>query len=173
MTPADPVGPRVAALVRDLAARAGLDRARAYRLRLASDEIATNAVTHGGVDTVSLCGGLDDTRVWVVVEDNAPPFDPRTYDPEVVLTDPHEREPGGLGLFLAHSGVDELHYERTANRNRTTLVIHRELSVPGGNPESSVPDGTAELSVPDASAELSVPGGTMEPGAGGRRGTGG
>ncbi|XVV07002.1 ATP-binding protein [Actinosynnema sp. CA-248983] len=125
MRPADPVGPRVAALVRDLAARAGLDRARAYRLRLAADEIATNSVTHGGVDRVFLCGGVTNDRVWVVVEDCAPAFDPRTYDPEVVLTDPHEREPGGLGLFLAHSGVDELHYERTAGRNRTTLVVHR------------------------------------------------
>jgi serine/threonine-protein kinase RsbW len=85
--------------------------------------------------------------VWVVLEDAAPAFDPRTHDPSAVLAaDPEDRAPGGLGLFLVHSGVDELHYDRLDDRNRTTLVVHRELSVPRG---------------------------TMEPGAGGHGGTGG
>ncbi|NUT97520.1 MAG: ATP-binding protein [Saccharothrix sp.] len=144
---ADTIGRQVAALVRDLAARADLDRTRAYRLRLAVDEIATNAVTHGGVDVVHLCGGVAEDRVWVVLEDSAPPFDPRAHDPSAVLaTSPEDRAPGGLGLFLVHSGVDELHYDRADDRNRTTLVVHRESSVPRG---------------------------TMEPGAGGHGGTGG
>ncbi|ONI84655.1 hypothetical protein ALI22I_29390 [Saccharothrix sp. ALI-22-I] len=125
----DAVGPRVADLVRGLAECAELTRGQAYRLRLAADEIATNIVEHGygGTGVVAVCGGVDDDRVWVRTEDRAPPFDPRTHCAGAVLaTHPADRDPGGLGLYVAMAGLDEFHYEHVAGRNRNTMVVRRE-----------------------------------------------
>ncbi|MGM1064484.1 ATP-binding protein [Saccharothrix sp. Mg75] len=125
---ADTVGPRVAEVVRGLAERASLTRGQAHRLRLAVDEIATNIVEHGygGRGEVRVCGGVDGDRVWVRTEDRAPPFDPRAHDPSDVLgTHPTERTPGGLGVHLALTALDEFHYEYVDGRNRSTMVVRR------------------------------------------------
>jgi anti-sigma regulatory factor (Ser/Thr protein kinase) len=36
-----------------------------------------------------------------------------------------EREIGGLGVFLALRGVDELRYERVGEQNRNIIIVHR------------------------------------------------
>lgn len=112
----------VAALVAELAERFGLEPEAAYRLRLAADELTTNALTHGygppgGV--LDLAGGADAAGVWVRIEDEAPPFDPRSHRPVP------RRTPGGYGLTLAAAAVDVLAYEHAAGRNRTTLILRR------------------------------------------------
>jgi serine/threonine-protein kinase RsbW len=122
----------VADFVDTLSRKAGLTEAQSYRLRLAVDEIATNVALHGYCDAcgvVDLVGGIEDERVWVRVEDDAPAFDPRSHDPGPRLAaEPARREEGGLGLFLALSNVDAFHYDRVGGRNRNTLVILRGVS---------------------------------------------
>jgi serine/threonine-protein kinase RsbW len=119
----------VAEFVAGLAQRAGLTPTRAYRLRLAVDEITTNVVLHGyreGRGAVDLIGGIEEDRVWVRIEDDAPAFDPRTHDPTPRLAaGPTRCEEGGLGLFLALSNVDEFAYEHAYGRNRNTLIVRR------------------------------------------------
>lgn len=131
----------VAALVAELAQRFDLDPEAAYRLRLAADELTTNALTHGygppgGV--LELAGGADAAGVWVRIEDEAPPFDPRCHRPAP------RRTPGGFGLTLAAAAVDVLAYEHAGGRNRTTLIIRR----PGADPDDAVRDGNDRDSHP-------------------------
>ena len=126
--------------VADAAVAAGLDRDAAYRLRLAVDEIATNAVVHGyqeggisGLVTVSAT--LDERALLIAVEDTARPFDPTamTLPGEEELDRPlEERSIGGLGVMLAREGVDDLRYERVDGRNRTIIVVNRPAPVPPG-----------------------------------------
>lgn len=121
---------RVAELAACLARVGGLSGRQAYRLRLAADEIITNILLHGyrGDGVVDLRGGVEADRVWLRIEDDAPPFDPRSYDRERVRC-----QVGGFGLYLATAGVDELRYEHAGGRNRNTLVIRRNGGLHGAD----------------------------------------
>lgn len=120
---------QVAAFVRSLATRGGLTDRQAYWLRLATDEITTNIAVHGYCGAGGLMaieGGVENDTVWLRVEDEARPFDPRSHDPRTVLHScPATRQEGGLGLFLALNGLDDFTYEYAHGRNRNTLIMHR------------------------------------------------
>src|SRR4051794_30597672 len=109
----------------DAATAAGLDRAVAYRLRLAVDEIATNVVVHGYQEanetgSVAVSATINDHTLTIAVEDTARAFDPTkmTLPDEDELDLPlEERDIGGLGVMLAREGVDDFRYERVDGRN--------------------------------------------------------
>ncbi|GII66729.1 hypothetical protein Skr01_68140 [Sphaerisporangium krabiense] len=117
----------VADFVGALAERAGLGRRPAYWLRLAADEITTNIVQHGyrgRCGVVDLEGGIEAGALWLRIEDDAPAFDPRRYDPAPRLAVPLSvREQGGYGLMLAIGKVDEFSYQYVGGRNRNTLIM--------------------------------------------------
>ena len=120
------------------AATAGLGREATYKLRLAVDEIATNAVVHGyqeaGIDgPVAVSATIDERSLLIAVEDTARPFDPTVMtlpDEEELDLPLEERSIGGLGVMLAREGVDDLRYERVDGRNRTIIVVNRPRPVP-------------------------------------------
>jgi anti-sigma regulatory factor (Ser/Thr protein kinase) len=129
----------VTAYVQLLARRGELDRHQAYQLRLAADEITTNIALHGyrgATGPLRLAGGCDGQRVWLRIEDEAPPFDPRTHDAAKRLAEGISggRE-GGFGLFLALTGLDEFRYEYADGCNRNTLIIRRRPSPEAGTVE--------------------------------------
>jgi len=128
-------GSEIAEFVETLARRAGLTASQAYWLRLALDEITVNIVQHGYRGTsgpVDLVGDVEADRVWVQIEDDAPPFDPRSYDPAPRLAAPPEsREEGGYGLLLAFGNLDDFCYDHHGGRNRNTLVMRRSVGEAG------------------------------------------
>ncbi|WP_327583554.1 ATP-binding protein [Nonomuraea sp. NBC_00507] len=117
----------VARYVRTLADSAGLPAHDAHRLRLAADELVTNIVLHGYGDregSLTLEGGVDKEGVWLRIQDEGKPFDPRAgFQPPENGVPPSERRIGGLGIFLALSSLDDFSYELTAGRNTSTLVV--------------------------------------------------
>ena len=124
----------VGAFVKAAAEAAGLEAQAIYRLRMAVDELATNAVQHGyknhpanaAAPTIDLCLKMNDQTLTVVLEDAGTPFDPRQAPPPRGLDLPlEERDAGGLGVFLALGGVDQFFYERVGERNRNVLVVNR------------------------------------------------
>lgn len=119
----------VARFVLAVAEKAGLSRADSYRLRLAADELATNIVMHGyrGQEgELRLEAGIEPDAVWVRLEDDARPFDPRTGCRPPDLKAPMAQRPiGGLGVYLALTVLDGFDYELADGRNRSTLLIHR------------------------------------------------
>lgn len=110
------------------AEEAGLESQAAYRLRQAVDEIATNAVIHGyqqaGLNGyLEISAQFDTGRLAVTLIDISPAFDPLSVPPPADLEwQTEDRPAGGLGVFLALSGVDEFEHERVDNRNRNTFV---------------------------------------------------
>lgn len=121
---ADEVGRVVADVVAAVAVRAGLAGGRAYWLRLAADEITTNAMTHGyrgRAGVIDIEAGVTPEGAWLTIADDAPAFDPREHDAGPALTGPPVV--GGYGIFLALNSIDEFDYERTGGRNRYTLRI--------------------------------------------------
>jgi anti-sigma regulatory factor (Ser/Thr protein kinase) len=117
------------------AGAAGLDTRAAYNLRMAVDEIATNSIVHGyqkagfhGSIEVSAIFDPDQQTLTIIVEDTAPPFDPRGIEKPKNLEEPlHNRTQGGLGVWIALTYVDHFSYEYVQNRNRNIFVMKGEM----------------------------------------------
>ncbi len=113
--------------------QAQLEKKKAYKLRLAVDELTTNIIIYGYQNTnqrgvIKLQSEIDETVLKVIIEDTAPPFNPKENVPLAaqVLDKPLEDRPiGGLGIYLAIEGVDEFSYERIDDYNRMVLVVNR------------------------------------------------
>ncbi len=97
-----------------------------HSLRLALEEAVVNVINHGYADgqphtfTVELAAA--DRRVTIVVNDDAPAYDPLSRA-EVDVTKPLEDRPiGGLGVHLVKKLMDSARYERRDGRNILTLV---------------------------------------------------
>lgn len=123
---------QVADYVHEAAAEAGFDKKTAYKLHLAVDEVATNVVTHAyqekGLDGhLYLDAVIDEASLKLSLEDTGEAYDPtQKEDPKDLDLPLEERGVGGLGIFLAKQSVDELRYERRADRNRMIFVLHRK-----------------------------------------------
>ena len=110
------------------AAQAGLENQAAYRLRLAVDEIATNAILHGYQPAAYqgdfwVTAVYDESKLTIILEDSSPAYNPlRTPPPENLDGEPQERPAGGLGIFLALRGVDEFKYQWVNKKNRNIFV---------------------------------------------------
>ncbi|PYE54790.1 SpoIIE family protein phosphatase [Deinococcus yavapaiensis] len=120
----------LAAFVLRAADVANLDKKAAYRLRLAVDEIATNIVTHGYDEAglngdITISARLAPHALTVTLEDEAVPYDPlKTTMPDDLAAPLHERDIGGLGVYLTLRGVDEFRYEFVEGRNRNIFVMN-------------------------------------------------
>ena len=113
------------------AVAARLSGRAAYQLRLAVDEIATNAVVHGYAKqgrsgTFSISARLQSDKLQVLLQDDSPSYDPRQTPPPQDLDRPQERPSGGLGVYLALQGVDAYRYEWLDGRNCHYFVMNRK-----------------------------------------------
>ncbi|MGB0564226.1 MAG: ATP-binding protein [Spirulinaceae cyanobacterium] len=123
----------IADYIKQLAQQAGLDAQQSYNLRLAVDEVSTNIVQHGYSATdqpgwLAFDAILTAQQLTVILEDTGVVYDPQQlHQLELLQVDtPLEERPlGGLGVYLTMRGVDEFHYERIGDRNRTRFVVNR------------------------------------------------
>jgi anti-sigma regulatory factor (Ser/Thr protein kinase) len=121
--------------VMNASALAGLDKVFSNRLRLAVDEIVTNAIVHGYEESgtqgdIRIEASLDDKQLIIVVEDTGPHYDPTQHDmptEEYLQTPLDTRDIGGLGIYLTVNSTDEFHFERIGNRNRNIFVMYRPV----------------------------------------------
>ena len=102
-----------------------LPRETAWQLQVALDEIVANLVSHGALAEprrgFDVWFRRDGDSAEITVADEGPAFDPLTRaDPDVTLT-LEARQPGGLGIMLVKSLMDDVRYERTATRNMLTI----------------------------------------------------
>jgi serine/threonine-protein kinase RsbW len=105
-----------------------------WRFQVALDEILSNIVRHGfrqRSGTIGLTFARDDRVVSVEVVDSAPAFDPRQAPPPDTTSPLESRRPGGLGIALAESLLDELAYERRGEHNHLRLAWRLRPDEPG------------------------------------------
>lgn len=125
--------PAIGAWVAERAQAAGAALDAAQDLRLAVEEIVTNAITHGGATRVALRVEGGGGAVTAVVRDDARPFDPRQAPEPDLDASLEQRRVGGLGWYLVRRLMHELRYRPLAEGgNEVTLV--RLLD--GGRPAS-------------------------------------
>ncbi len=115
--------------VSDEAHNAGFDDRTAYACELAVCEVCENIVVHGyGEDaagTIDAAITSQPGELTVELRDRAGPFDPASAS--VSAPDPRVDPPiGGLGLYILHEVMDEIHYERSYGENRLTLRKTRD-----------------------------------------------
>lgn len=118
--------------INEQALNAGLDKKAAYNLCLAIDEVATNIINYGYIES-GLNGDLDviiennGKTLTITLEDKALQFDPRNNDlpSDDELNQPlEERAIGGLGIFLVFSSVDKFDYEYIDGKNRNIFTMN-------------------------------------------------
>ena len=102
------------------AERAGFDERTVYACQLAVCEAVENIVVHGyGPDLTGKIKATISSRpneLTVEISDRAPAFNPTEV--EVSPPTPPEDPPvGGLGLYILHKVMDEIHYERKRGEN--------------------------------------------------------
>lgn len=109
-------------------AAAALPATAAFPFELALEEIFMNVAMHGTqaghVPTVWLRVSCDGRTVRLVVEDDAPAFDPlrlATPDLGAALED---RKIGGLGIHLVREMMNHVGYRLVAGHNELTMEKH-------------------------------------------------
>jgi len=110
----------------------GISSKRAYKIRLAIDELVTNIIVHGsdnsaGQSVLEINAETDSENLKITITDTGLPYDPReTKFDESILSQPiEERTMGGLGIFLSLQSVDEFSYQTIADKNITSLWLRR------------------------------------------------
>jgi anti-sigma regulatory factor (Ser/Thr protein kinase) len=114
------------------AENAGLEKARAYKLSLAVDEIATNIINYGheeaGVEDISVEAEMDEQALTIKLDDTSGFFDPtlKTSPTQENFSQPlGDRAIGGWGVYLAIRSVDQFQYQRLKDHNHNTFVMYR------------------------------------------------
>jgi len=127
--------------VEGVAQSAGLDHKATYKLCLAVDEIATNVVLHGyeeaGLNGDLMIGSsMENDNLVIELEDHGKPYDPNFHalpNAEDLAERLESREIGGLGIFLALDGVDDIQYASSAKANVHRFIVRLEHE-----PESTI-----------------------------------
>ncbi len=121
---------RLAGLVEDLGQQEQWSTELVFQIQLALDEIGDNIVEHGqtaDIHTMDVTLISDQEVITVEIADDGRPFDPLTEAPPPDLTsDLENRQPGGLGLHLVRTLMDDMHYRRDQGRNILTLTKRRD-----------------------------------------------
>lgn len=115
----------------EVAQTAGIPKKKAYKLRLAVDELATNIINYGYADApenreITIKSEVNGDNLKVTMIDTGKSYDPRDrqFDESVLSLPAEERAIGGLGIFLALQSVDEFTYETVEGNNISSLVIN-------------------------------------------------
>jgi serine/threonine-protein kinase RsbW len=116
----------VAEEVEAFCAQHDLPRTTHSRVRVVLEELVLNLIDHA---TGAVTGRLDlridvePTRVVIVLEDDATPFDLRSAPPFDKNRPLEQRGSRGMGIQLVRSMTQEMDYERVDSRNRLRVVI--------------------------------------------------
>lgn len=113
-------------------ARHGIDRAARADVRLIVEELACNAIEHGGpgaeVGQHQLDVHIDivDALLTLEFRDTGPPFDPTSAPRPDIESDILDRPLGGLGVHLIRELAESVDYQRVGDHNalRVALRIH-------------------------------------------------
>ena len=121
---------RIRSTVEELGQAADWPPRLVYQVNLVLEELVVNIVTHGhGGDpthAIEIVLASNPDTFTIEVADDGPAFNPLADAPAPDLSSALEDRPvGGLGVYLVHTLMDELHHRYERNRNHLTLIKRR------------------------------------------------
>ena len=102
-----------------------VDDIKAFEIRLAVDEIATNVITHayGNMKgNIRVACRREDGNIVITIKDEGAPFDPTKVPPPDLSKDLDRRKIGGLGIYFAKKAMDSVTYRREEGSNVLTMT---------------------------------------------------
>ena len=113
------------------ARQAGLSGRDVYAVQLAVDEACSNIIEHAyeGVSNGEIEIGCQagDGQLTIVIHDHGKEFDISTVRKPNLGRDLSEREVGGLGVYLIHKLMDEVHF-KSSKQTGNTLTLVKKIS---------------------------------------------
>ena len=115
---------RIREFVTDSASALGAESTSFDDLRLAVDEAVTNIITHGygGPGDIELELSSEGSDLIVRLRDNAPSFDPNLAPPADLRLPGDRDKPGGLGVYLMQSAMDEIIHRSIETGNELVMT---------------------------------------------------
>lgn len=115
---------RIREFVTDSASALGAEATSFDDLRLAVDEAVTNIITHGyrGPGDIELEMSAEGSDLVIRLCDRAPLFDPRLAPPPDLRLPGDRDKPGGLGVYLMLSAMDEIIHRSTGAGNELVMT---------------------------------------------------
>ena len=120
-------------LVGEVAEQAGFSCNEIYSIELSTDEACSNIIEHAyagqpqGVIDISCVA--DDRQITVVIHDHGKQFDMSAVPKPNLSKKLSDREVGGLGVFLMHKLMDEIHFS-SSKKSGNTLTMTKRKSDP-------------------------------------------
>ena len=102
-----------------------VDDIKAFEIRLAVDEIATNVITHAYRTmrgNIRVACRREDGDIVITIKDEGAPFDPTKVPPPDLSMDLDRRKIGGLGVYFAKKAMDSVTYRREEGSNVLTMT---------------------------------------------------
>ena len=121
---------RIRYAVEELGQAADWPPSLVYQVNLVLEELVVNSVIHGHdsdpTHTIEIVLASDADTLTIEIADDGRVFNPLDDAPEPDLSSALEDRPvGGLGVYLVHTLMDELHYRHERDRNHLTLIKRR------------------------------------------------
>ncbi|MCE9519345.1 MAG: ATP-binding protein [Verrucomicrobia bacterium] len=118
---------RLSEMIRRFGAWHGMPEDTIFVVNLSLDELVTNIVVHGGqgdlqVHEIMLRIRTEKDKVSIEIEDDGRAFNPLDAPEPDLSASLMDREPGGLGIHLARTLMDQIFYQRVGQRNLLTLT---------------------------------------------------
>ena len=99
---------------------AGLGKKALKQFEVAAEEAIVNVLHYSQASEVELKLMREKSQIILLLTDDGIAFDPTAHVPNEKATD--ERQVGGMGIHLIRQIMDEMHYERSEEKNILTLV---------------------------------------------------
>lgn len=113
-----------------IAEQAGLNGKEIYSVQLATDEACSNVIEHAyegmANATFDVSCSSSQGQVTVVIHDHGKPFDVAQVRQPNLGKNLDEREIGGLGVFLMHKLMDEVHFDSKPKEGNVLTMIKRK-----------------------------------------------
>lgn len=107
-----------------------IDDRAAFTLNLVVEELFTNMVRHGigGAESIELSIGREGDLLRLdLIDFDVEDFDPTSVPKPQLSSGIDERRPGGLGLHLVQTMVDDLNYEYEPETRRLRVSVTKRL----------------------------------------------
>ncbi len=109
---------------------AGLNEHEIYQVELAVDEACCNIIDHayGGENRGEMQCSVEvgQGKLTVILKDRGHPFDPNRVPKPVFDVPIQKLKKRGVGFYLMHKIMDELHYETSPESGNTLVMVKRK-----------------------------------------------